>query len=891
MVATFELDLSKLFPFALDDFQREAIAALNDDESVVVCAPTGSGKTVIAEYTVYRAIARKRRVFYTTPLKALSNQKFRDFSLQFGPDQVGLLTGDISVNREAPVVVMTTEIFRNMLYGMPLGEMGTSLRDVEAVILDECHYMNDSQRGTVWEESIIYCPANVQLVALSATIANANQLTDWIAKVHGPTRLIYSDFRPVPLQYHFCSPKGLFPLLEKGTKRINNHFKNDKKRVRGERNPQADSPSHKYVISQLARRDMLPAIYFIFSRRGCDQALEDLGDICLLDSEEQARLKAQVDDFVLYHPEAVRTHQLTQIYNGIAVHHAGVLPAWKGLIEELFQQGLIKVVFATETLAAGINMPARTTVISMLSKRTDRGHRPLNASEFLQMSGRAGRRGMDEVGHVVTLQSPFESAPEAAALATSQPDPLVSQFTPSYGMVLNLLERHSLENARRLIENSFGQYLATLHLEPVRQEYAEVSAELARMDGGDAPVSEAELTAYEKRRGQLRESRRLLMLLKEQSDRDREQGLTQQMKFALCGALLVIIDPMDRNPKTAVLVRKVPGPPLMLICLTADNRWVVTGVGGVLDYQPQATVFDEADTLAIPGHLTLRPGGHIAGGPESESLSGRMPQLPVPEAPEAVLEQKAEVERQRIAMEEHPAHRWTGRSQHQRSQGQREKLLKRHQRLTEQLSGESDRYWQEFLGLVRVLERMEFLANSKPSSLGAVASAIRGDNEMWLALALLSPAVEKLNPVQMSGVVAALVSEPPRPNTWAHVEPSPEIEEAIGALQEVRRTVVRTQRRILMPLQRRASDPNHQIPPVWLEARMVGLVELWASGVTWVHLCESTNLDEGDLVRLLRRTADLLRQVPHVPFLPGSVRESCDKAQQLLDRFPVSEVV
>ncbi|AGY58031.1 DEAD/DEAH box helicase [Gloeobacter kilaueensis] len=880
MVVSSSLDLSKLFPFDLDAFQKEAIAALDEGESVVVCAPTGSGKTVIAEYAVYRAIAHQRRVFYTTPLKALSNQKFRDFCVQFGPEQVGLLTGDISVNRDAPVVVMTTEIFRNMLYGMPLGEMGTSLALVEAVILDECHYMNDAQRGTVWEESIIYCPAGIQLVALSATIANSGQLTDWIGRVHGPTRLIYSDFRPVPLEFHFCSPKGLFPLLDRTGKRLNPHFKPLKKRLRGERNLQAEAPSHKYVTSQLARRDMLPAIYFIFSRRGCDQALEELGDLNLLSEGEQTQLTAQVDAFVQEHPEAVRTHQLEQIYNGIAVHHAGVLPAWKGLIEELFQQGLIKVVFATETLAAGINMPARTTVISMLSKRTDRGHRPLNASEFLQMAGRAGRRGMDAVGHVVTLQSPFESAPEAAALALSQPDPLVSQFTPSYGMVLNLLERHPLDVARRLIESSFGQYLATLHLEPVRREYAEVSAELQAIDGEDTPVSEAELAAYEKLRGQLREARRLLMLLKEQTDREREQLLTGQLKFALVGSLLVVVDPLDRVAKTAVLVRKIPGPPLMLVCLSADNRWIVTGSGGVLDYQGSAHLrFDEAEHLTIPAHLMLRPGGHIAGSAESEALSCRLPTLPVPGPPEAVIAQKNEVERLREIQENHPAHRWSGRSAHQRSQHHREKLLKRHQRLAEQLSGESDRYWQEFLRLVRVLERFEFLDNQRPNQLGAVAAAIRGDNELWLALALLSAEIEALEPVQMAGLAAALVSEPPRPNTWATVEPSEAVQEAIGALRQTRRTLFRTQRRY------------QALIPIWLEERLVGLVELWARGTSWDELCSRTNLDEGDLVRLLRRTADLLRQVPHVPHLPKTVLDSCAEAQRLLDRFPVSEVV
>jgi superfamily II RNA helicase len=368
-------DLAQLFPFPLDDFQRSAVRALEADKSVVVCAPTGSGKTLIGEYAIYRALDAGKRVFYTTPLKALSNQKLRDFREQFGPDQVGLLTGDTAINRDAPVVVMTTEIFRNMLYGTRIGEVGTSLQDVQAVVLDECHYMNDRQRGTVWEESIIYCPPEIQLLALSATVENSDQLTDWLCQVHGPTELIYSTFRPVPLDFHYCNGKGpglgpllndqqtgLHPFLKKKQRR-----KSEQKGRRGRR----DGISISFVLSQLQQRDMLPAIYFIFSRRGCDRAVNEVSNLSLVNEAESARLKEAIDTFLAWSPEAARAGQVEPLYRGIAAHHAGILPAWKGLVEELFQQGLIKVVFATETLAAGINMPARTTVISSLSKRTD----------------------------------------------------------------------------------------------------------------------------------------------------------------------------------------------------------------------------------------------------------------------------------------------------------------------------------------------------------------------------------------------------------------------------------------------------------------------------------------------------------------------------------------
>ena len=294
-----ELDLGSIFPFELDQFQQDAIASLNAGRSVVVCAPTGSGKTLVGEYAIYRALSRGKRVFYTTPLKALSNQKLRDFREKFGSDQVGLLTGDASINREAPILVMTTEIFRNMLYGTPIGQIGISLVDVEAVVLDECHYMNDRQRGTVWEESIIYCPREVQLVALSATVANSDQLTDWLNRVHGPTDLIYSDFRPVPLEFHFCNPKGLFPLLNDSKTKINPRLsKRGGKKGKFEkgRTGRPEAPGIIYTLSQLEQRDMLPAIYFIFSRRGCDKAVAEVGDLWLVNNEESQILRQQIDD-------------------------------------------------------------------------------------------------------------------------------------------------------------------------------------------------------------------------------------------------------------------------------------------------------------------------------------------------------------------------------------------------------------------------------------------------------------------------------------------------------------------------------------------------------------------------------------------------------------------
>ncbi|MDP7327005.1 MAG: DEAD/DEAH box helicase, partial [Prochlorococcaceae cyanobacterium ETNP7_MAG_30] len=543
-VAKFDLDPSAIFPFPLDEFQLEAIEALNQGHSVVVSAPTGSGKTLVGEYAIHRAISHERKVFYTTPLKALSNQKLRDFREQFGSQNVGLMTGDLSVNREASIVVMTTEIFRNMLYA-EADQDDDPLADVEAVVLDECHYMNDSQRGTVWEESIIHCPSSVQLVALSATVANAGQLTDWIEQVHGPTRLVLSDFRPVPLHFSFCSAKGLHPLLnDAGTglhpnSKVWRAPKGYKRKGRSPKPPQPEPPPISFVIAQMAEREMLPAIYFIFSRRGCDKAVRDLGSQCLVSPSQQDQIQQRLRVYSEANPEAVRDGiHADALLRGIAAHHAGVLPAWKELIEELFQQGLVKVVFATETLAAGINMPARSTVISTLSKRTERGHRPLMGSEFLQMAGRAGRRGLDSEGYVVTVQSRFEGVREAGQLATSPADPLVSQFTPSYGMVLNLLQRHDLKKARELVERSFGRYLASLDLVDDEELLEQLRLQLGQLKGvaGDVPWEDFE--DYEKRRSRLREERRLLRILQQQAEETLANELTLALQFASVGTLV-----------------------------------------------------------------------------------------------------------------------------------------------------------------------------------------------------------------------------------------------------------------------------------------------------------------------------------------------------------------
>ncbi|MCC3406173.1 MAG: DEAD/DEAH box helicase [Microcoleus sp. PH2017_10_PVI_O_A] len=900
-----ELDLKTIFPFELDNFQRDAIAALDAGKSVVVCAPTGSGKTLIGEYAIHQALSRGRRVFYTTPLKALSNQKLRDFRHQFGDEMVGLLTGDISFNRDAPILVMTTEIFRNMLYGTPIGAVGASLTGVETVVLDECHYMNDRQRGTVWEESIIYCSSEIQLLALSATVANSDQLTDWINKVHGPTELVYSDFRPVPLQFHFANQKGVFPLLDETGKRANPRLVPKKKQQKAERGS-IPTPTLTDVLSRLDDRDMLPAIYFIFSRRGCDQAVTEVGNFSLVNEAETAELKRIIDDFLQRNPEAERFGQKEALLKGIAAHHAGILPAWKGLVEELFGRGLIKVVFATETLAAGINMPARTTVISTLSKRTDKGHRLLNASEFLQMAGRAGRRGMDELGHVVAVQTRFEGAKEASYLATAKADPLASQFTPSYGMVLNLLQTHTLDEAQELVERSFGQYLSTLYLQPQQSELDRLLGELAVLEeslaaGGNVSNLEKQLAHYEKLQGRLKEDKRLLKTLLQQAEEARIKEMSVAVAFAVLGTVLSLkgkhVPTAKRShttPVPAVLVAKIAGSGQApnLVCLGKDNRWYIVAISDVATLHAQLPRLSVADTLNPPPELTMRLGQCRLGSEETAAIAQSIPELPAPEPSPEAIEQQQKIAALEDKLEIHPVLEWGNPGTLLKRQRRREELKKEIRKSEQDLEKQRARYWEQFLNLIDILLNFGCLErvisahgnrdNSSdrlvPTVLGQACAAIRGDNELWLGLSLMSAEFDELDPHHLAAACAALVTEVSRPDSWTHYSLSPEVLAPLDNLQKgLRRRLFQVQYR------------HEAAIPIWLERDLVTLVEQWALGVEWLELISHTSLDEGDVVRILRRTLDFLSQIPHVPHLSDSLRKNACRAMQLIDRFPVNE--
>src|SRR5215472_7233013 len=474
-----------LYEFEFDDFQVAACDALEGGHGVLVAAPTGSGKTVIGEFAVHLALAEGRKCFYTTPIKALSNQKYVDLVSRYGQNQVGLLTGDNSINGEAPIVVMTTEVLRNMLYAGSL-----TLAGLGFVVLDEVHYLADRLRGAVWEEVIIQLPESVQVVALSATVSNAEEFGDWLEQVRGGTTVIVDEHRPVPLWQHMLAGRRLYDLFARNgavnpeLRRLaqrdlgadRNGYRRPGRGVAGRAGGRSGAsgrpvryrpPTRPEVIERLDAEGLLPAITFIFSRAGCDAAVQQClaAGLRLTTNREADQIAAIVAERVAGIDAADLVALgfdgwLAGLRRGIAAHHAGLLPAFKEAVEYLFTAGLVRTVFATETLALGINMPARTVVIERLDKWDGQAHAALTAGEYTQLTGRAGRRGIDVEGHAVVLWQPGIDPLAVAGLAGIRTYPLNSSFQPSYNMAVNLVGQVGRERAAKLLESSFAQFQA-----------------------------------------------------------------------------------------------------------------------------------------------------------------------------------------------------------------------------------------------------------------------------------------------------------------------------------------------------------------------------------------------------------------------------------------------
>jgi len=520
-------DFTAELGFSLDPFQVEACEALEEGAGVLVCAPTGAGKTVVGEFAVHKALAEGRKAFYTTPIKALSNQKYNDLVQRYGADRVGLLTGDNAVNGDAPVVVMTTEVLRNMLYAE-----SPAIDGLGYVVMDEVHYLADRFRGAVWEEVIIHLPASVTLVSLSATVSNAEEFADWLVTVRGHTRVVVSEVRPIPLWQHMLVGSRVFDLFslrpaahageqgetprglstrERGSSVVDpelvRYVREYERRIEGwggngrresGHRPRFRPPARSDVIERLDSAGLLPAITFVFSRNGCDAAVHQclMSGLRLTDESERAQIAAVIDERTGSLPEE-DLHVLgfwewrEGLLAGLAAHHAGLVPAFKETVEECFVRGLVKAVFATETLALGINMPARTVVLERLTKWNGEAHVDVTPGEYTQLTGRAGRRGIDVEGHAVVVWAPGMDPSVVAGLASTRTYPLKSSFRPSYNMAVNLVSSFGRARARELLASSFAQFQADRSVVGLaraaarhEQEAARAAAEM-RSDRGD----------------------------------------------------------------------------------------------------------------------------------------------------------------------------------------------------------------------------------------------------------------------------------------------------------------------------------------------------------------------------------------------------------------------
>ncbi|GMP58125.1 hypothetical protein CsSME_00021911 [Camellia sinensis var. sinensis] len=1029
-------ELASVYDFRIDKFQRLAIQAFLRGSSVVVSAPTSSGKTLVAEAAAVATVARGRRIFYTTPLKALSNQKFREFRETFGDNSVGLLTGDSAVNKDAQVLIMTTEILRNMLYqsiGMVSSESG--LFHVDVIVLDEVHYLSDISRGTVWEEIVIYCPKEVQLICLSATVANPDELAGWIAQIHGKTELVTSSKRPVPLTWHFSTKTSLVPLLdEKGTSmnrklslnylqlsssgikpdkderprrrfskkresdmsyntnaNMNEQFlsKNDRNTIRRSQFPIFQVPQVIDTLWHLHSRDMLPAIWFIFSRKGCDAAVQYLEDCKLLDECEMSEVELALKRFRIQYPDAFRESSMKGLLRGVAAHHAGCLPLWKSFVEELFQRGLVKVVFATETLAAGINMPARTAVISSLSKRSESGRIQLNSNELLQMAGRAGRRGIDKRGHVVLLQTPYEGAEECCKLLFSGLEPLVSQFTASYGMVLNLLAGgkvtrrsnesddmkvsqagRTLEEARKLVEQSFGNYVGSNVMLAAKEELTKIQKEIEML------TSEISDEAIDRKSRKLLSDRAYKEIADLQEELRAEKvlrtELRRRMEIERISAFRPLLEELEdghlpfmslqyndaegvQHLVPAVFLGKVDsleGSKLKntvyaddssslnvvrpefycgdtekkhniklsyYVALGSDNSWYLftekwikkvykTGLpnvalahGDALPREIMRMLLDKEE-MQWQKLSNSELGGFwsMEGSLETWSWSLNVPVLSslseddevsqFSQAYHAAVESYKD-QRNKVSRLKKKISRTEGFREYKKivdmakfTEEKIRRLKARSNRLIGRIEQIEPSGWKEFLQVSNVIHEARALDINTHMifPLGETAAAIRGENELWLAMVLRNKVLLDLKPAQLAAVCGSLVSEGIKVRPWKNnsfiYEPSSTVIKVINFLDEQRSSLVQLQEKHGVKIS------------CCLDSQFSGMVEAWASGLTWREIMMDCAMDEGDLARLLRRTIDILAQVPKLPDIDPLLQSNAVTASNVMDRPPISEL-
>jgi ATP-dependent RNA helicase HelY len=766
-----------LYEFEFDDFQLAACRALDNGHGVLVAAPTGSGKTVAGEFAAHLALAQGRKCFYTTPIKALSNQKYGDLVRRYSAATVGLLTGDNSINSEAPIVVMTTEVLRNMLYaGSP------TLVGLGHVVLDEVHYLADRFRGAVWEEVIIHLDPSVQLTALSATVSNAEEFGDWLSQVRGGTTVIVDEHRPVPLWQHMLAGSQLYDMFaatrngEPGQARrvVNPELLRVAQREGYDRGPRGASrpqrggrrpvrfrpPSRPSVIRRLDTAGLLPAITFIFSRAGCDAAVQQCLDagLRLTTPREADEIAALATERVSGIPEgdlAVLGYDswLAGLRRGIAAHHAGLLPTFKEVVEELFAAGLIRAVFATETLALGINMPARTVVIERLDKWNGETHADLTPGEYTQLTGRAGRRGIDVEGHAVVLWHPGMDAASVAGLAGTRTYPLNSSFRPSYNMAVNLVGQVGRQRAAALLESSFAQFQADRGVVGLGRQAARLRAEMNQLSVG---CDRGDLTGY-------------AALRRELSDREGDQARSRaaaRRREALASLERlrrgdIIQVPSGRRAGIAVVLEPTAsdGQPMPLV-LTSGRQ--VKRLSPADFPVPVSAI----DRIRIPSGFSVRSATHrkdLAASVRNK-LAGQDLPRPRRNGDGAGVTEDAEIARLRRELREHPCHQCPDREMHLRQAERYIRLEREAETLERRVASRSHVLARTFGRVCAVLEELGYIDGDKVTPEGQSLGRLYTELDLVAAECLRRSTWAGLNAAELAACVSALTFESRRPD-------------------------------------------------------------------------------------------------------------------------------
>ena len=836
--------------FTPDPFQIQALDAVEAGSSVLVAAPTGAGKTIVGQFGAYVALEQGMRAFYTTPIKALSNQKYLELCDLFGAANVGLATGDTSVNSGAPIVVMTTEVARNMIYA------GAPLRDLGVVILDEVHYLADKMRGPVWEEVIIHLPAHVAIIALSATVSNAEEFGAWIREVRSTCEIIVSERRPVPLYQHMIVGEDIFDLYAPtGKGRLNPQLVaatrdtamrggrgsrswNREVRVRRESRPS--------TLISLDRGRLLPAITFIFSRAGCEDAVRQILStrITLTTRSEAAEIESYVDEVIaLLPPEDAIVLGAEAwkrgLMRGIAAHHAGMLPLMKESVEHLFSRGLVKMVYATETLALGINMPARTVVIESLTKWNGSAHVSLSAGEYTQLSGRAGRRGIDTEGHAVVSHRGGVAPEEVAALASKRTYPLISAFTPTYNMVVNLLARSTRAQTRKVLESSFAQYQADSAVVALASRLTELEAQ-RDATAEDLSCSHGDVREYLTLRDQLGQTEK-------SGARARKREARDESRRILSGVRPGDVLALTRGRKTRLCVVGAKA-------TSASGRVEVSVIGEDATWRALAPE-DVRGAIAVVGHMSIPGGSALRRTKERTRIAGELRSgaaKGIYEVPAESTQAFDPISALRVAMRQHPVHRCPHREEHARAGAQWARLEREINRLRSSIDSQTGSVAAQFDRVCAVLERLGFLAGDEVTDAGQRLRRIFGERDLVIAMSLDEGAWDGLDECELASMVSALVYDSRSEDDAQELAPSgvgtrlrTAWEECMGTLERVHRAE-----------KRYGCDPTPGLDGALMAATLA-----WSHGSTLATAIEGAPIQPGDFVRWMRQVMDCLGQI------------------------------